>query len=73
VGKTDHVDNSVGKNLIQPQITGIQNAHPKMAMSAERKKKLDDLALKFLVGKVLPISTMYNNHFITLAKELDPR
>ena len=61
--------------MIQPQITAIQsnNSRAGIPVSAERRKNLDDLTLKLIVGKVLPISTVYNNHFVDLVKELDPR
>ena len=41
-------------------------------MSAERRKNLYVTTLKHIVGKVLPISTVYNRHFVDLVKELDP-
>ena len=61
--------------MIQSQITAIQsnNSRAGIPVSAERRKNLDDLTLKLIVGKVLPISTVYKNHFVDLVKELDPR
>ena len=61
--------------MIQPQITAIQNNFFRagIPVSAERRKNLYDTTLKRIVGKFLPISTVYNRHFVDLVKELDPR
>lgn len=57
------------KQYFQPKID-----HPvTKPISHEKKKKLDDLTLKLMVGKVLPMSLVDNKHFKALLNELEPR
>jgi hypothetical protein len=42
-------------------------------LSGSKRKRLDDLTLRFIVGKALPVSTTDNQYFKALVKELDTR
>lgn len=60
--------------MVQPNVnTTVTQINCKGKLSSEKNKKLNDLTPKFKVGKDLPISTTYIEHFKALVKELDPR
>lgn len=69
---TSSIKNPV-KKMFQPKVNTVTQSNCKGKLSSEKNKKLNDLTLKFIVGKALPISTTDNEHFKALVKELDPR